>query len=46
MELTMTVEPAGWGRLRFADRQVAVTVRVSYICDVLTDVIGVIAVSA
>lgn len=46
MELTMQVEPSGWARLRFADNQVAVTVRVSCASDVLANVIGVIARTA
>ena len=44
MELTLVVEPRGWGRLRLVDvdRQVMVTVRVSYVSDVLADVIDAI----
>lgn len=40
----MVVEPHGWGRLRLVDvdRQVMVTVRVSYVSDVLADVIDAI----
>jgi hypothetical protein len=35
-------EAHGWGWLRLADRQVMVTVRVSYVSDVLTEVIDAI----
>lgn len=44
----MVVEPHGWGWLRLADRQVTVTVtvRVSYVSDVLTEVIGAIGQAA
>ena len=38
----MVVEPHGWGWLRLADRQVTVTVRVSYVSDVLVNVIDAI----
>ena len=43
MELTMHVEPAGWGWLRFADAQMVLTVRASYVSDVMADVIRTIA---
>jgi hypothetical protein len=46
MELTMLVEPAGWGWLRVTERQVSLTVRVSYVSDVLAEVVGVIRAAA
>jgi hypothetical protein len=46
MELVMLVESHGWGWLRLADRQLTVTVRVSYVSDVLADVIEAIGQAA
>lgn len=42
----MLVEPHGWGWLRVADRQAAVSLRVSYVSDVLADLIDVISRAA
>ncbi|MDH2413951.1 hypothetical protein [Nocardioides sp. CER19] len=46
MELTMQVEPTGWGWLTVTGEQVSVRLRASYVSDVLTKVVGVIADAA
>src|SRR3954464_5175645 len=43
MKLTMDVEPHGLGWLRLDNRQVSLTVRASYVSDVVANLIGTIA---